>query len=404
MSNFHYLPYVSFEIGVDTENPVPDYCPTTEIVSYDYDNTVYVGGIHPVAPLERIMVTAIFNRAAYVAAMNAAGYGGSPQPIPVGIQLCWSDGLPTGCHNVLNGVVWYSPDTDDVYVRGLFRVPFDWEGQSKYVSLAVSFQHGQQTDTFIIPFNVAVGFDNKDFTDGEDVFSGVVWKKGEEIITEICERTGIIELHATHDREGWRPFAILHKDGVFGSEFDPYESENLDPAFPPNQGQLQQLPILSVETEGTQTEIVQVDLSKISGGECVLVVIKDGTAGDTACGLTPPDVTLQVTWAEVGGGWRAYVDWEIDPPLPSGIALAWNVFAVPMNNNLPSIQFFGGSELNTGSFESGIVLTSIPFAWQITLNMSAYGSEGTCAWYYETDWLRTFSSPQEFEDVEMNLI
>lgn len=404
MSNFNYLPYVSYEIGVDTENPVPDYCPNTEIVSYDNTNQVYVGGIRPVAPLERIMVTAIFDRAAYVAAMNAAGYGGSPQPIPVGIQLCWSDGMPTGCHNALNGVVWYSPDTNEVYVRGLFRVPLAWAGQQKHVSLAISFLHGNQTDTFIIPFQISVGLDNKDFYTGDDVFTDVVWKKDNQIITEICERSGIIELWATHDRDGWVPFAILHTGGAFGSEFDPYDSDNLDPAFPPNQGQLQQLPVLSVQSQDTQTEIIKIDTSKIKGGECVIVVIKDGTSGDPSCGLSERDVTLQVTWAQVGGGYRAYVDWEIDPPLPSGIALAWNVFAVPMYNNLPSIQFLGGPELNTGSFETDTVLTNLPFAWQITLNITAAGEDGTCAWYYETPWLRTFLEPQEFEDVEMILI
>lgn len=405
MSNYHYLPYVSYEIGVDPENPIPDYCPDTEVVVYDHTNTVHEGGIVPVCPLERVMVTAIFNRADYVTALNAAGYPGSPQPIPVGIQLCWSTTIPTGCENIQPGVVWYSPDTDDVYVMGLFRVPTDWVGTTKYVSLAVSFLHGNQTDTYIIPFQFSVGNDNIDFFTGDEVFSGHVWKKDNQIITEICERTGIIELHATHDREGWKPLALLHTGGVFGSEFDPYDSENFDPAFPPNQGALQQLPVLSVESEGAQTEIVKIDTSKLSGGECVIVVLKDGTEVDHDCGLAPPDITLDVTWAEVGGGYKAYVTWDISPPLPSGIYLGWSMFVIGAGSNPPTVEMFGGVELNSGTFEFEPVLgVSLPFSFQIALNIYAAGDEGTCYWFYQTDYNIVRMIPQTLEDIEMDQI
>jgi hypothetical protein len=351
MPIFHRLPYSSYDLPVEVEGPPLAFCPDTEILFYDSQDVVHdANTTSQNAVYERVLFRVVFDLVDYLSALVAAGLPGDFSSNFIGGGYCVTTNLPSGipaCTLEPIGGVSFSGGL--ATISQIIRPDESWAGQNRYLNFVLNFQHGSQTDTIVVPFRIFTAVENTVTlpTPETNPFNLVAWAKNGKQIDERCldEPAGVIELRARHDRVGYDSLALLVRNGQVISEFDNYVSTNLP--------QLNQQPIIDMESSvsgGSQTEIVKINESQITDGDCVFVVIKNETPDQVpgACPSVP--TTVDITITRLGFSFTK-IEWDIDT-LPADL----DYMEVSVVRG--SCEFIFDTELQTG---------------EINLNASQFG-------------------------------
>ena len=318
--NYHYLPFSSPDIPVSIELEPFDFCPDVEHRLYRSDDLISASNIIlQNAVSERVLCKVTINFADYLAAAVAAGYSGDFNSNFNGIFICVTDNIPTDlpvCSETIGTLTNTSNSTDWISTL-IFRTPESWAGLNRYVNFVLWFIHDGQDDYVVVPFRIFTSTQNNLQYTAETPFTDLkIIKNGVEV-DELCldGAKDVIEIWAEHDQVDAEALVVFQKEGEFTSEFDGYDSTNLD--------KLTESPFLSMSSElisGGQREVIRINENLIKGGECIFVVIKP------AEGVGPPtpetcdhefDLDIELTLYKAGSPQKLFakIDYAIDPDI-----------------------------------------------------------------------------------------
>lgn len=324
----HYLPFSSQNIPVVTELPPFEFCPDVTSSWYHYANTIHASNVVWLSAVaERLKLTVTINFADYLVAAIAAGYSGTFDTNFNGITICVTDTVPTGLPNCSEtiGELTHTSNTTDWISTLVLRSPEDWAGKNRYVNFVIHFIHDGQDDYVVVPFKIYTSAQNYLLFTDEAPFTQIQLVKDGQVIDTLCSdgTKDVIEIWADHNQVGAVPLVVMQREGIFGEEYDGFDSTNLP--------KLVEAPFLSIDSEiitGGQREVIRINESELIGGECIFVVIKPEPI---ISGPFPPtceaafDIEAEIAVFKTGSPskYTVQVDYSIDPVFADLVSVTW---------------------------------------------------------------------------------